>query len=101
MRLFTWRDVENLLLSTEGREKWNTTWRKVLVYPDEVVIYKDQLREDFQDSDSLSNILEKHYHSKENYIELDVFGEKLSITYEEMDEWEEDANRKKIGRAHV
>ncbi len=94
MRLFTWRDVENLLLSTEGREKWNTTWRKVLVYPDEVVIYKDQLREDFQDSDSLSNILEKHYHSKENYIELDVFGEKLSITYEEMDEWEEDANRK-------
>lgn len=93
MILYTWKDVESALLSREGREKWNESWKKILVYPDEVVIYKEQLEEDVKDSDSLSDILEKHYHSEENCIALDVFGVKLPIYYEEMDEWEAVDNR--------
>lgn len=87
--LYTWKDVENALLSREGRAKWNASWKKILVYPDEVVIYKKKLEEDVKDADRLNDILGKHFHSEKNCIVLDVFGVKLSISYEEMDEWEE------------
>lgn len=91
--LFTWKDVENLLFSQEAREKWNTAWKKIRVYPDEIVIYKEDLKEDFRDDDCLCNIFERHYSSVEKYIGLDVFDTKLSVTYEGMDEWEEAEGR--------
>lgn len=93
MILYTWKDVENILLSREGREKWNVSWKKILVYPDEVVIYKEQLEEDAKDAGCLNDIFGKHYHSEDNYIVLDIFETKMAITYEEMDEWEEVDNR--------
>lgn len=93
MTLFTWKDVENLLLSSEERKKWNTAWKKIRVYPDEIVIYKEQLKEDIQDADCLGNIFERHYLPAENSIELDVFKKKLAVSYEKMDEWEDDESR--------
>jgi len=93
MNLYTWRDVENIFLSMEGRKKWNAPWKKILVYPDEVVIYKEQPDEESKDADCLSDILGKHYHSEENCIILDIFETRLSISYDKMDEWEEIDNR--------
>lgn len=90
MVLFTWKDVENLMLSREAREKWNITWKKIRVYPDEIVIYKEKLNADFRDEDCLYNIFERHYYPTDKCLKLDIFDTKLYITYEEMDEWEED-----------
>lgn len=86
MRLFTWKDVENTLLF--NREKWNSTWKKISVYPDEVVIYKDQAEENEQDIECLNEILENCYQPEQRSIVLDTFESKLSVAYEEMDEWE-------------
>ncbi len=93
MILYTWKDVENVLLSKNGREKWNATWKKVVVYPDQIVIYKEKLDQDLTDMSCLDDIFGKHYHLEDNCIELDIFDVKLPVTYEEMDEWEETANR--------
>lgn len=88
MALFTWKDVENLLHSSEERKKWNTSWKKIRVYPDEIVIYREQEKKESEDTVCLGNIFGQHYHPDEKCVELDMFGVKLSVTYEVMDEWE-------------
>ena len=84
--LFTWKDIENTLLLS--KEKWNATWKKISVYPDEVVIYKDTSKENAQDIECLNDILRSCYRPEEKCILLDPFEVKLPISYEEMDEWE-------------
>lgn len=84
--LFTWKDIENTLLF--NKEKWNVTWKKISVYPDEVVIYKDEAMENAQDIECLNDIVGSCYRSEQKCILLDPFEVKLPISYEEMDEWE-------------
>ncbi|MCI9142635.1 MAG: hypothetical protein HFH87_08445 [Lachnospiraceae bacterium] len=86
MMLFTWKDIENTLLF--NKEKWNAAWKKISVYPDEVVIYKDEAVENEQDIECLNDILGSCYRPEQKCILLDPFEVRLPVSYEEMDEWE-------------
>lgn len=90
MMLYTWKDVERVLLL--NKHKWKGTFFDIETYVNEIIIYieKEQLQEYAENI--LSDILDKHYSKDSKKIFLDLPGECLNIFFEV----EEDTRRTNI-----
>lgn len=90
MMLYTWKDVERILLL--NKHKWKGTIFDIETYVNEIIIYieKEQLQEYAENI--LSDILDKHYSKDSKKIFLDLPGECLNIFFEV----EEDTRRTNI-----
>lgn len=90
MMLYTWKDVERILLL--NKHKWKGTIFDIETYVNEIIIYieKEQLQEYAENI--LSDILDKHYSKDSKKIFLDLPGECLNLFFEV----EEDTRRTNI-----